>query len=149
MPSPVYAALAAKAARAADAITAEGWTLQPMKAVLDRNAAAVPDPSRAAVPVLATFTDREARPDANQYDPKAQHRPGVVAGSPVIIVSPAARADAALAAATVAAAGGPAGPFVIGQGDRLVRDADGRPWTIARAFAMPAGSLRLSVDLSS
>ena len=139
MTSPVFAALAVQAARAADAVTAEVWTLQPMMQTDERTTARVPDPSRAGPSFLATFTDREAKPSANPYDVREQRRPGVVAGSPVIIVSPAAFADAAAAGV----------PLVIVQGDRLLRAADSRIWAVAKAFPMPAGSLRLSVDLSS
>ncbi len=136
MTSPLYAALAVQAAGAADALTAEAWTLVPMKGSLDPDAARVPDPSRVGVAFLATFTDREARPDANSYDRRAQKRPGMIAGKTAVIVSPAALAAAAAAGI----------PIVLVQGDRLKRAADGRLWHIASVFPMPAGTMLLGVD---
>ena len=139
MPSARFAALAAKAAAAADGLTAELWTLVPMMLAGERDAPRLPDPSRAAPAFLATFSDREAKPDANTYDRREQRRPGVVAGTPAIIVSPAAFAAARLAD----------GPLALLLGDRLLRAADGRTWVVAKAFPMPGGTLRLSIDLVS
>ena len=139
MPSARFAALAVQGTAAADALTAEAWALQPMALAGERDAPRVPDPSRSTVPFLATFTDREAKPDANSYDVREKRRPGVVAGSPAVLVSPAAFAAARLAGV----------PLVVLQGDRLVRAADGRLWVVAKAFPMPGGTLRLSVDLLS
>ena len=136
MPSPLFAALAAQAARAADAVTAESWILVPMKDAPEKDAARVPDPSRSGVAFVATFTDREAKPDANGYDRRQQRRPGVVAGKAGALVSPAALADAAAAGA----------PLIVLQGDRL-RRASGGLWHVASAFPMSGGTLSLGIDL--
>lgn len=136
MPSPVFAALAVQAARAADAVMAEGWTLVPMTAGAEKDSPRVSDPSRSEVAFVATFTDREAKSDANSYDRRQQRRPGVIAGKAGALVSVAALIDAATAGT----------PLLILQGDKL-RRASGGVWLIASVFPMPAGTLALGLDL--
>lgn len=127
----LFAAEMAEFSAALGEALASAFTWAPMTEGADVNGAMAADASRAGDTVQAVFNDKQAKPHIpHGFDPRADQRPGTMAGVPHIDVLPDPTTGA---------------PVDIRRGDLLTSDV-GNQWRVSSVFPGKSGILTCFVN---